>query len=62
MCFPTWETHIPIVLYHILEGKKGFFGYNEEISKRRKIDSFQKGLTHGIGSKMAIFPLVFWAK
>ena len=28
-------------------------------SKSRKIDIFPKGLTHGFGPKMAIFPTVF---
>ena len=28
--------------------------------KRRKIDIFAKGLTHGFGVKMAIFPIFFF--
>ena len=30
------------------------------ISKRRKIDIFSKGLTHGFGPKMAIFSTFFF--
>ena len=29
------------------------------MSKSRKIDIFQKGLTHGFGPKLAIFPTFF---
>ena len=28
--------------------------------KSRKIDIFSKGLTHGFGPKMALFPTFFW--
>ena len=31
----------------------------QEVSKSRKIDIFLKGLTHGFGPKMAIFPIFF---
>ena len=31
-------------------------------SKRRKIEIFPKGLTHGFGPKMAIFPTFFLGK
>ena len=33
---------------------------NPTSSKSRKIDIFSKGLTHGFGSKMAIFPSFFF--
>ena len=44
------------VFYDILEQKKAFLSYKRKSSKRRKIDIFPKGLTHGFGPKMAIFP------
>ena len=31
-------------------------------SKSRKIDIFPKGLTHGFGQKMAIFPTFFFLR
>ena len=40
----------------ILERKNAFLGYKTKTSKCRKIDIFPKGLTHGFGPKMAIFP------
>ena len=39
--------------------KMPFQAIKTRSSKRRKIDVFVKGLTHGFGPKMAIFPLVF---
>ena len=44
------------VFYDILEPKNAFLGYKNTNSKSRKIDTFPKGLTHGFGQKMAIFP------
>ena len=44
------------VLYDILEQKNAFLGYKNEKFKSRKIDILLKGLTHGFGTKMAIFP------
>ena len=45
------------VSYDILERKNAFLGHkNPESLKSRKIDIFPKGLTHGFGPKMAIFP------
>ena len=44
------------VFYDILERKNAFLGYKNKKSKSRKIDIFPKGLTHGFGLKMAIFP------
>ena len=40
-------------------GKASFWAIKTRSSKRRKIDIFQKGLTHGFGPKMAIFPIFF---
>ena len=47
------------VFYDILEQKNAFLGYKNEKFKSRKIDIFPKGLTHGFGLKMAIFPNFF---
>ena len=48
------------MFYDILERKNGFLGYKKRSSKSRKIDIFPKGLTHGFGPKMAIFPTSFF--
>ena len=41
----------------ILEPKKAFLDYKkQEVQKVEKSTFFQKGLTHGFGPKMAIFP------
>ena len=40
-------------------GKAPFWSMKTGSSKRRKIDIFQKGLTHGFGPKIAIFPIFF---
>ena len=48
------------VFYDILEGKNAFLSYKTRSSKTRKIDTFPKGLTHGFGAKMAIFPTFFF--
>ena len=39
--------------------KSSFQAIKTRSSKRRKIDIFPKGLTHGLGPKMAIFPTFF---
>ena len=44
----------------ILERKYVFLGYKKASSKSWKIDIFPKGLTHGFGPKMAIFPTFFF--
>ena len=41
-------------------GKAPFWAIKTRSSKRGKIDIFQNGLTHGFGSKMAIFPKRFF--
>ena len=47
------------VFYDILETKNAFLGYkNNKLKTSREIDIFAKGLTHGFGPKMAIFPIV----
>ena len=48
------------VFYHILERKNAFVGYKNKKFKTRKIDISPKGLTHGFGPKMAIFPTFFF--
>ena len=45
------------VFYDILEQKNVFQKF-----KSRKIDIFPKGLTHGFGPKMAIFPTFFFSQ
>ena len=45
------------VYYDILERENAFLGYkNKNIKKSKNLTFFQKGLTHGFGPKMAIFP------
>ena len=48
------------VFYDILEQKTPFKAIKTRRSKRRKIDILPKGLTHGFGPKMAIFPIFFF--
>ena len=48
------------VFYDILEGENAFLGYNIKRFKKPKNDIFRKGLTHGFGPKMAIFPISFF--
>ena len=40
--------------------KTPFLAIKTTVSKKRKIDIFPKGLTHGFGPKMAIFPTFFF--
>ena len=47
---------------NILEGKNAFKAIKKRSLKSRKIDIFPKGLTHGFGPKMAIFPTFFLRK
>ena len=45
------------VFYDILERKNAFLGYEKKkLKKSRKIEIFPKGLVHGFGPKLAIFP------
>ena len=44
---------------YILERKNAFLGYKNKKFKSGKIDIFPKGLTHGFGPKMTIFPTFF---
>ena len=47
------------VFYDILERKNAFWSYKNKKFKKSKMAIFPKGLTHGFGPKMAIFPSVF---
>ena len=47
------------VFYDILEEKKICLGYKNKKFKKSKIDIFPKGLTHGFGVNMVIFPTFF---
>ena len=47
------------VLYNILERKNAFKAIKTRSLKGRIIDSLPKGLTHGFGPKMAVFPTFF---
>ena len=49
------------VFYYIVKPKNAFLGYKNKKFKRRKIEIFPKGLTHGFGPKMAIFQTFFFA-
>ena len=48
------------VFYNILERKIAFLAYKKRSSKSRKIEIFQKWLSHAFGEKMAIFRCVFF--
>ena len=48
------------IIYDILERKNAFLGNKNNKFKKSKIDIFPKGLTHGFGAKMAIFPTFFF--
>ena len=47
------------VFYDIPERKNAFVGYKNKIFKKSKMAIFPKGLTHGLCSKIAIFPTFF---
>ena len=47
------------IVYDIFERRNAFLGYKKKSLKSRKTDIFPKGLTHGFGPKMAIFPFFF---
>ena len=48
------------VFYDIRERKIAFLGYKNKKFKKSKFDIFPKGLTHGFGPKIAIFPTFFF--
>ena len=47
------------VFYDILERKNAFLGYKNNKFNSLKIEILTKGLTHGFGPKLAIFPSFF---
>ena len=47
------------IFYDIAERKNAFLGYKNKKFRKSKVAIFPKGLTHGFGPKMAIFPSVF---
>ena len=47
------------VFIDILEREGAFLAIKSRSSKSPKIDIFPKGLTHGFGPNMAIFPTLF---
>ena len=47
-------------LYDILERENAFLGYNKKKFKQSKNCHFSKRVTHGFGTKMAIFPIFFF--
>ena len=48
------------VFYYILERKNAFLSYKNKKFKKSKNWHFFKGITHGFGPKMAIFPTFFF--
>ena len=48
------------VFFDILERENDFLPIKRSSSNSRKIDILAKGLTHGFGRKMTIFPTFFW--
>ena len=56
MSFIAHENVFTIFLNH----KKLFKPIKTNISKSRKIEIFPKGLVHGFGQKLAIFPFYYF--
>ena len=48
------------VFYDILERRKAFLGYKNKTLKKSKNWHFFKGVNHGFGLNMAIFPTLFF--
>ena len=48
------------VFHDILARKNAFLGFKKKKFKTSKIAIFPKGLTHGFGPKIAIFPTFFF--
>ena len=60
--FPTFflrDIRQKNVYHDILERKKALLGKKKTSSNSQNIDIFPKGLTHGFGPKIAIFPTFF---
>ena len=47
------------VFYDIPERKNAYLDYKNKKLKKSEMAIFRKGLTHGFGPKMAIFPTFF---
>ena len=58
-CFFLGTTGQENVCYDILERKNAFRGFKNKTFKKSKNWHFSKGVTHGFGPKMAIFPRFF---
>ena len=50
------ETRPEKCVYDILEGRNAFLDYKKKKFKKSKICDFSKGLVHGFGQKLVIFP------
>ena len=48
------------MIYDILERKNAFLGYKNKELKQAKNWDFPKGLVHGFGPILAIFPSLFF--
>ena len=48
------------IFYDILEQNNALLGYKKAHFQSQKIDIFPKGLTHGFGPTMTIFPTFFF--
>ena len=59
MCFFFGNIGQENVYYNILERKNAFLAPQKTKFKKSKNWDFSKGLTHGFGQKMAIFPCLF---
>ena len=50
------------VFYDILQPKNAILGYkNKKFKKSKKLKIFSKGLVHGFGQKLAIFPFSYFS-
>ena len=59
--FMFQEIQARKMCFTILQNEKTFFQAIKTLSsKSRKIDIFPKGLTHGFGRKMTLFPTLFF--
>ena len=48
------------VFYNMVQRKNAFLGYKNKKFKQSKINMFLKGLTDGVGPKIAIFTSLFY--
>ena len=47
------------VRHDVRERKNAFLGYENKMFKSRKLGVFPKGLVHGFGQKLVIFPSIY---